>query len=156
MRYIMFLLICCASLAGKGQNMELNQLKSVIGRPVTSITDSLVKKGWSVRPELSDIQGNQLYQTFSFGSLKKEDARALSWFRIHADNGVINQLYYQTPGKDLFNILLDAIVNSGAEKKELKNIEENQVGTYYVSTDFIYETIMGVDNYTVMVSKLPD
>lgn len=153
---MIFLLLCCASLAGKAQDMALNQLKSVIGRPVSSITDSLVKKGWSVRPELSDIQGNQLYQTFSFGSLKTEDAKALSWFRIHADNGIINQLYYQTPGKELFTVLLDAIVKSGAEKRELKNIEENQVGTYYVATDFIYETIMGVDNYTVMVSKRPD
>ena len=135
--------------------MELSQLKSILDRPVTSITDSLVKHGWSVRPELSGIQANQLYSTFSFGDLKAEKNKALSWFRIHADDGIINQIYYQTPGKVHFDSLMAEIMKTGAEKKDLKNVDENMVGTYYVTKDYVFESILGVDNYTLMVTKTP-
>lgn len=155
MKYLFGLLLCLSFLFGSGQTMQLGQLQSIIDRPVTSITDSLVKHGWSVRPELSGIQGNQLYSTFSFGNLKDEKNKALSWFRIHADDGMINQIYYQTSGKVHFENLMAEIMKLGAEKKDLKNIDDTMVGTYYVTKDYVFESILGVDNYTLMVTKTP-
>jgi hypothetical protein len=155
MKYLLGILLGLGCLCANAQTMELDQLQAIIDRPVSSITDSLVKRGWAVHPELSGIQANQLYSTFSFGNLKDQKNKALSWFRIHADDGLINQIYYQTPGKVHFDNLMAEIIKKGAEKKDLKNIDDTMVGTYYVSKDYVYESILGVDNYTLMVTKTP-
>jgi hypothetical protein len=155
MKYLFGLLLCMSCFCGSAQTLELVQLQSIIDCPVTSITDSLVKNGWSLHPELSGIQANQLYSTFSFGNLKDQKNKALSWFRIHADDGLINQIYYQTPGKVHFDNLMAEIIKLGAEKKDLKNIDDTMVGTYYVTKDYVFESILGVDNYTLMVTKTP-
>ena len=152
MKYLIALCLCFFSLSGFGQHLELSRLKSLIGKPVVIIADSLAKKGWKVHPELSGKKDNQLYQTFSFGTLKAEQVKALAWFRIHADNGIINQLYYQLTGKEQYNLMLTEIKKDGAERKEVQDIEANQISTYYVSPEYIYQTIAGNGNYTVMVT----
>lgn len=131
--------------------MELGQLKAIIDRPAQTITDSLTKKGWSVRPELSGVKENQLYRTFSFGNHSGNKNKALAWLRIQADNGVINQLFYQAPGVDQFNSILKELKESGTERKDKQSIEDNQVSTYYVGKAYTFQTIVGASSYTVMV-----
>ena len=152
MKYLVAVWLCFLACSGFSQHINLSRLKSVIGKPVIAISDSLAKKGWKAHPELSGKKDNQLYQTFSFGTLKSEQVKALAWFRIHADNGIINQLYYQLTGKDQYNLMLAEIKKDGAERKDVQDIEANQISTYYVSTEYIYQTIVGTGNYTVMVT----
>jgi hypothetical protein len=152
MKYALTILLCLSVLFSNGQNLKLNQLKSFIGQPVSSVTDSLVHEKWQVRPELSGAQGKQLYKTFSYGNHKSEQSKALSWFRIQADNEVINQLYYQLNGIEAYNLILKEIKESGTEKKDIQDIENKQISTYYLSSDYIFQTITGTDSYTVMVT----
>jgi hypothetical protein len=153
MKYALIILLCLSALFSNGQNLRLNQLKSFIGQPVSSVTDSLVQKKWVVRPELSGVQGRQLYKTFSYGNHGSEQSKALSWFRIQADDQVINQLYYQLNGIEAYNLILKEIKDSGTEKKDFQDIENKQISTYYVSNDYIFQTITGTDSYTVMVTS---
>jgi hypothetical protein len=151
MKYIFSLLMVFAAAAASGQELRLSQLKSFISRPVPSLSDSLTHTGWSVRPELSASQGHQLYRTFSFGNLKEEQTKAIAWLRIHADNNRVNQLYYQLPGAEQYELLLKEIREAGAEKKGIESIEDKNINTYYVSADYTFQTIVGAGNYTVMV-----
>jgi len=151
MKYSLTFLFCLCAFLGRAQNLELNQLKLFIYKPVTEVTDTMQHKGWVVRPELSGKKEKQLYQTFSFGHLKKEKEKAIAWFRIHADNGIVNQLYYQTPGVEQFNLILDEIKKIGTERKNVQSIEDNKLSTYYVSEGFIFETTAADGNYTIMV-----
>lgn len=151
MKYAFTFLCCLSVLLSRGQNLELNQLKSFIDKPAIKLTDSLKKAGWIIHPELSASKNHQMYQTLSFGNHKAEKAKALAWFRVHADNGIINQLYYQTPGISQYNVLLKEIKETGTEKKEIQSIEDKKLGTYYVSPDYIFQTMVGNNSYTVMV-----
>jgi hypothetical protein len=151
MKYLFTFLCCLPVLFCRAQNMELNQLKSFIERPASKVTDSLKKAGWEVHPELSGTKGDQMYQTFSFGKHKAERFKALAWFRVHTDKGIINQLYYQSPGIAQYNVLLKEIQEAGTEKKDVQSIENKQLNTYYVSSDYIFQTIVGANSYTVMV-----
>jgi len=151
MKYILTLLICFAVLITKAQNLQLNELKSFINHSAASLRDSLVVNGWAIRPGLSARQGHQMYQTFSFGNEKEEQAKAIAWLRIHADNGVINQLYYQLPGVAQYDLVLKEIGESGTEKKGVESIEDKNINTYYVSADYTFQTIVGGGNYTIMV-----
>ncbi|QNK63875.1 hypothetical protein H7F33_05105 [Pedobacter sp. PAMC26386] len=151
MKYVLIIILCLCGLFSNGQDLKLNKLKSFIGQPVSAVTDSLVHSKWIVRPELSGRQGNQLYQTFSYGNHESEQSKALSWFRIQADNDVVNQLYYQLNGVEAYNFILKEIKEAGTEKKDIQGIEDKQISTYYLSTDYIFQTITGTDSYTVMV-----
>ncbi|RAJ27233.1 hypothetical protein [Pedobacter cryoconitis] len=151
MKYALTFLLCLFGLFSSAQHFKLNQLESLIGQSVSSVTDSLVLHNWEVRPELSGKQGNQLYQTFSYGNHALEKSKALSWFRIQADNEVTNQLYYQLNEPEAYQLILDEIKLSGAEKKDIQEIEAKQISTYYISTDYIFQTIVGNDSYTIMV-----
>ena len=150
MKYSLTFLLCLFTLIGRSQNIELNKLKSFIYKPVIQVTDSLQKKGWLVRPELSGKKVNQLYTTFSFGHFKNDKKRARAWFRIHADNGVVNQLYYQTPGAKQFNHLVEEIKKTGKARENVDNIEDNKLSFYYISEGFVFETTAG--SYTIMVA----
>jgi hypothetical protein len=152
MKYIPLLLLCFTSFAVKSQKLSLDKLKALIYQPVEFAADTLQKGGWTVRPELSGKQADQLYQTFSYGNLADEQAKALAWLRIHADNGKINQLYYQTPGQEQYNLLLQEIKKLGTEKKDPDKMAPGIVSTYYVSSYYTYQTIVGKDSYTVMVT----
>jgi len=151
MKYVLTFLFCFTILFSKGQSLKLSQLKSFIGQPVSSVTDSLIHGEWRVRPELSGVQGRQLYKTFSYGTHQSEQSKALSWFRIQADDEVVNQLYYQLNGAEAYNLILKEIKESGTEKKDIQDIENKQISTYYLSIDYIFQTITGADSYTVMV-----
>lgn len=151
MKYALTFLLCLFGLFSSAQHFKLNQLESLIGQPVSSVTDSLVQHRWEVRPELSGKQGHQLYKTFSFGNHASEQGKALSWFRIQADNEVTNQLYYQLSGEEAYQLILEEIKQTGAEKKDIQEIEAKQISTYYISTDYIFQTIVGNDSYTIMV-----
>jgi len=151
MKYAFTFLCCLPVFFASAQNMELSQLKSFIGRPAAKVTDSLRKTGWSLHTELSGVKGVQMYQTYSFGKHKAEKAKALAWFRLHADKGIINQLYYQSPGITQYNVLLKEIKETGTERKDVQSIEDKKLSTYYVSPDYIFQTIVGADSYTVMV-----
>ena len=151
MKYALTFLCCFWIFQSHAQNLELKQLQSFIARPAGKVTDSLKKAGWIVHPELSGLQNQQMYQTLSYGKHKAEKGKALAWFRIHADVGVINQLYYQSPGIAQFNLLLDEIKTTGTEKKQEQSIEDKKLSTYYVSPDYIFQTIVGDNSYTVMV-----
>ncbi|KIO77635.1 hypothetical protein TH53_08300 [Pedobacter lusitanus] len=151
MKYAIIFLFCLSGLFSRGQELKLSQLKSFIGQPVSSVTDSLTHHQWVVRPELSGEQGKQLYKTFSYGNHESEKSKALSWFRIHADDEVINQLYYQLNGPEPYNLILKEIKLAGTEKKDTQDIDNKQISTYYISNDYIFQTITGNDSYTVMV-----
>ncbi|AMP97913.1 hypothetical protein AY601_0976 [Pedobacter cryoconitis] len=151
MKYALTFLLCLFGLFSCAQHFKLNQLESLIGQPVSSVTDSLVQHRWEVRPELSGKQGHQLYKTFSFGNHASEQGKALSWFRIQADNEITNQLYYQVSGAEAYQLILEEIKQTGAEKKDIQEIEAQQISTYYISTDYIFQTIVGNDSYTIMV-----
>lgn len=151
MKYAFAFLCCLWAVHVRAQNLELNQLKSFIARPAPKLTDSLKKAGWALHPELSGQRAQQMYQTFSFGKHKAVGTKALAWFRIQADRGVINQVYYQAPGIAHFNVLLKEIMATGTEKKGEQDIADKKLSTYYVSPDFIFQTIVGVNSYTVMV-----
>ena len=151
MKYLLTLLICFAGLYTQAQNLQLHELKSFINHPSASLRDSLVVNGWEIRPELSARQAHQMYQTFSFGNQKEEQGKAIAWLRIHADNGVINQLYYQLPGTAEYELILKDIKASGTEKKDVSAIADKNTNTYYVSADYTFQTIVGAGNYTVMV-----
>jgi hypothetical protein len=151
MKYALTFFCCFWSFYSYAQNLQLKQLQSFITRPVGKVTDSLKKAGWMVHPEMSGLQNQQMYQTLSFGKHRAEKGKALAWFRIHADVGVINQLYYQSPGIDHFNVLLEEIKATGTEKKQEQGIEDKKLSTYYVSPDYIFQTIVGENSYTVMV-----
>lgn len=150
MKYVVTFIFCFFVLYSNAQNLELKQLKSFLEQPVQAVTDSLNHKGWTPHQELSGKQGDQLYQTFSYGSQAADQVKALAWFRIQADKGIVNQLYYQSPGKPQYELLLTEIIKSGAVKKEVQDIENKQIGTYYVSNDYIFQTIVSTDSYTVM------
>lgn len=152
MKYVFTLLFCFAFLQGKTQNLSLDQLKAFIYQPVESAADSLIKQEWTLRPELSGAQANQLYQTYSFGNHKDEQAKAVAWLRIHADNGKVNQLYYQSPGIEQYNLILQEIKKIGVAKKDTENVDPKQVSTYYVASYYTFQTITGKDSYTVMVT----
>lgn len=152
MKYVFALFLCLAFLQGKSQNLSLDQLKAFIYQPVELAADSLMKKEWSLRPELSGLQGNQLYQTYAYGNHNDEQAKAIAWLRIHADNGKVNQVYYQSPGIDQYNLILKEIKKIGLEKKDTGNTDPNQVSTYYVASYYTFQTIVGNKSYTVMVT----
>jgi hypothetical protein len=151
MKYVLTLLCCFWAFQSQAQNLQLNELKSFIARPVARVTDSLKKAGWIAHPELSGLQNQQMYQTLSYGKHKAEKGKALAWFRVHADVGVINQLYYQSPGITQYNVLLKEIMATGTEKKEEQSIEDKKLSTYYVSPDYIFQTVVGENSYTIMV-----
>lgn len=152
MKYVFTLLFCLSVFLCQGQNLELEQLKSIINQPVPSITDSLIKQGWTVRPELSGVQGNQLYQTFSFGDSKDEQAKALAWLRVHADNEIINQLYYQLPTAEQYELVLKQIKAVATEKKGVPNADgDKNINAYYLSSYYTFQTITGDGNYTIML-----
>ncbi|WP_158797488.1 hypothetical protein [Pedobacter sp. L105] len=151
MKYSLTFLFCLCALFSSAQNLELNQLKSFIFKPAIEVTDTLQKKGWVVRPELSGKKLNQLYQTFSFGHLKKEKAKARAWFRIHADNGIVNQMYYQVPGLKEYTLLLEEIKKTATERKNEQSIEDNKLSTYYIADGYVFETTVAADSYTIMV-----
>lgn len=151
MRYRLFTFLIFSAFAARSQDMELKKLGYMIDQPAITITDSLAQKGWMIRPELSGAKGRQLYTTFSFGHQQSDQSKALAWLRIHADNGMINQLYYQSSGIEQFNHLVKELQESGAEKKDKQSIEDNQVSTYYVGKNYTYQTIIGTDSYTMMV-----
>ncbi|MET1056374.1 MAG: hypothetical protein ABWY16_13795 [Pedobacter sp.] len=157
MKYVLTLFCGLWLFEGKAQNLELSQLKTFITQPAVKVTDSMKKAGWIVHPELSGIKDEQMYKTLSFGKHKAEKEKALAWFRIHADHGIINQLYYQSPGINQYNVLLKEIMAAGTEKKEEQAIEDKKLSTYYVSPDFIFQTVVGENSYTVMVmaNKVP-
>jgi len=150
-KQVLIILICLSTIGVKSQNLELQQLQSIIDQKATVFADSLTKTGWVLRPELSGKQGDQLYQTFSFGNLTKEKAKALAWLRIHADHDTINQLYYQSPGIAQFRKVVAQIKEAGAEKKDVQSIEEQSISAYYISSDYIFQTISGNNSFTVMV-----
>lgn len=152
MKYLFAFLFCLSVLQVKSQNLSLNELKAFIYQPVELASDSLSKKEWSLRPELSGAQGNQLYQTYSYGNHKDEQAKAIAWLRIHADNGKINQLYYQSPGIEQYNLILKEIKKIGVEKKDTENADSKQTSTYYVASYYTFQTIVGNNSYTVMVT----
>ena len=151
MKYSLTFLFCLCVLFSRAQNLELNQLKSFIFKPATVVTDTLQKKGWLARPELSGKKLNQQYQTFSFGHLKNEKAKARAWFRIHADNGIVNQLYYQAPDLKAYTVLLEEIKKTAAERKNEQSIEDNKLSTYYVADGYVFETTVAANSYTIMV-----
>lgn len=153
MKYAITLIFCLFTLYSSAQNLELKQLTAFLEQPVQTVTDSLDHNGWAAHKELSGVQGDQLYQTFSFGNLATEQVKALAWFRIQADNGIVNQLYYQAPGITHYNVLLEEIKQSGAVKKDIQEIENKQISTYYVSDDYIFQTIINAQTYTIMVMK---
>jgi hypothetical protein len=152
MKYLLLLLFCFSSFAVKSQKLSLDKLKALIYQPVELAADTLQKQGWSVRPELSGKQANQLYQTYSYGNHTDEQAKALAWLRIHADNGKINQLYYQTPGEEQYRLILEEIRKLGTEKNDPDKMGPGIVSTYYVSSYYTYQTIVGKDSYTIMVT----
>jgi len=145
------LLFSLTALFSTAQNLDLSQLKSYLNQPVLTVSDSLTKNKWTVRPELSGIQAHQMYQTFSFGNQQDEQAKALAWLRIHADHNIVNQLYYQLPNIEQYNLVLKEIKETGTEKKGVQNIEDNQINTYYLSADYTFQTITGANSYTIMV-----
>ena len=151
MKYIIALLISFTALGASAQNLQLSELKSFINHPSASLRDSLTVNGWEIRPELSARQAHQMYQTFSFGNQKEEQGKAIAWLRIHADNGVINQLYYQLPGVEQYDLILKEIKEAGTEKKGVQNMEDKNINTYYVSADYTFQTIVGAGTYTIMV-----
>jgi len=151
MKFIFTFLICLSAFVSKAQNLRLDELKSIINRPVASLRDSLTVNGWALRPELSARQAHQLYQTFSYGNQKEEQGKAIAWLRVHADNGIINQLYYQLPGAEQYELVLKEIKVAGTEKKDMETIEDKNINTYYVSADYTFQTIVGAGNFTIMV-----
>lgn len=152
MKYLFTVILCIAVLFTKAQDLNLDQLKSFIYQPVEMASDSLVKKEWTMRPELSGVQGNQLYQTYSYGNHLDEKAKALAWLRIHADNGKVNQLYYQSPGIEQFNLLLKEIKSVSTEKKDTEKMDPGLVSMYYLSGYYTFQTIVGNNSYTIMVT----
>lgn len=152
MKYVFALLFCLAFLQVKSQNLSLDELKAFIYQPVQLAKDSLLKKEWSLRPELSGVQANQLYQTYSYGNYNDQQAKAIAWLRIHADNGKVNQLYYQSPGIDQYNLLLQEIKKTATEKKDTGNTDPGQLSTYYVASYYTFQTIVGNKSYTIMVT----
>jgi len=151
MKYILIFLFCLFAFLGKAQELGLNQVISFINQPVKAVNDSLTAKGWQEHPELSGVQNNQLYRTFSFGNLGPDSKQALAWFRIHADDEVVNQLYYQLPGPELYTKLVTGLKAISTEKKDAQQIENKQIITYYQNADFTFETIVGGGTYTLMV-----
>jgi len=137
------------------QNLALEDLNGYIGQTVFKVNESLKSKGWVLHPELSGEQQNQLYKTFAFGNAENEQGKAISWFRLHADNQMVNQLYYQLPGKAELENLVAAIIAGGAQKKNIDEISNEQLSSYYIGYDLVYQTITGKDSYTLMVVKKP-
>ena len=156
MKYLYTFLLCFAGLCCNAQELSFEQLISYLQRPAKVVGDSLSVKGWQPVPAMSDTKDEQMYQTFSFGNMKADSTQALAWLRIHADQQVVNQLYYQLPGQEAYLEMLRKIKVSGIEKKEMQTIENNQVSTYYQSTDFTFQTITGGGSYTVMVMTKRD
>lgn len=158
MKIVITLLCCLWFVNGQAQNMELSKLKSLIAKPAAGVIDSLKKSGWTIHPELSGTKAQQMYLTLSFGKHKAEKEKALAWFRIHADKGMINQLYYQLPGIIQYNVLLKEILATGTERKEEQRIEDKKLSTYYVTPDYIFQTVVGENSYTIMVmaNKAPE
>jgi hypothetical protein len=152
MKYVLLVLFCFSSVAVKSQQLNLDKLKAFIYQPVELAADTLQKGGWTARPELSGKQANQLYQTYSYGNHAAEQAKAMAWLRIHADNGKINQVYYQTPGVDQYTLMLQEIKKLGTEKKDPDKMEAGIISTYYVSSYYTYQTIVGKNSYTIMVT----
>lgn len=152
MKYLLMITCCLCSFVLKAQQMNLDQLKALIYQPVELAADSLAKNEWTLRPELSGQQAHQLYQTYSYGNHKEETGKALAWLRIHADNGKINQLYYQPPGADQYQAMLKEIQAVSTAKKDTEKMENQVVSTYYISAYYTFQTIVGKDSYTVMVT----
>jgi len=151
MRYFLTFLLCGIFHFGYAQDIPLKTLMTYINKPVTAIRDSLTVRGWADHAELSGTKANQLYQTFSYGTKKSNPAEALAWFRIHADDHVVNQLYYQLPGMESYTIILNELKAISTEKKEVQTIENNQISSYYLSPDYTFQTIVGGGSYTLMV-----
>jgi hypothetical protein len=151
MKYIVTFVFCLFAFASKGQDLNLNQVISFINQPVKAVNDSLLTKGWVTHPELSGIQKNQLYRTFSYGNLAADSKQALAWFRVHADDEIVNQIYYQLPGLDLYNKLIGELKAISTEKKDSQQIDNKQIITYYQNADFTFETSVGGGTYTLMV-----
>lgn len=151
MKYLYTVLLCCFCLLCKSQELSFDQLISYLHQPAQVVGDSLNSKGWKLNAALSATREEQMYQTFSFGNLKGDSTQALAWLRIHADQQLVNQLYYQLPGQEAYAQLLNKIKSSGTERKEMQTIENNQVSTFYQSQDYTFQTIAGGGTYTVMV-----
>lgn len=154
MKYLLVLLWACLALPAGAQVRQLAELKALILKSEKSTHDSLVRSGWTVRPEQSAVKDNQSYETFSFGNHKKESHKALEWLRIHADDGLTNQVYYQPAGPLQYQHLLDEIKATSKVKNDVQVIEDNQLSTYYVSEDFAFKTIVGKGSHTIMVMGL--
>ncbi len=151
MKYLYTFLFCFAGLCCNAQELSFEQLISYLNQPAKIVGDSLNVKGWQSVTSMSDTKDDQMYQTFSFGKLKADTTQALAWLRIHADQQVVNQLYYQLPGQEAYLQMLSKIKASGTEKKEMQTIENNQVSTYYQSTAYTFQTITGGGSFTVMM-----
>jgi len=151
MRYFLTFLLCLIFHFGQAQDIPLSTLMAYINKPVPAIRDSLTTRGWADHAELSGTQENQLYQTFSYGTKKTNPAEALAWFRIHADDNKVNQLYYQLPGMESYTIILNELKAISTEKKDIQTIENNQISSYYQTTDYTFQTIVGGGSYTLMI-----
>lgn len=151
MKYLFTFISLAAFQFCHAQHLPLKLLTSFIDRPVPVVRDSLMAKKWVQHAELSGAQNNQLYQTFSYGTKKNKPAEALAWFRIHADDQIVNQLYYQLPGLEAYTMLLNEVKAISTEKQGVQTIENNQISSYYQTTDYTFQTIVGGGSYTLMV-----
>lgn len=150
--FLTFLVLITTQLV-RAQQLSLVNLNEFFGQTVFQANQQLKSRGWIKHPELSGERGNQLYQTFAYGSISQQQGKAVAWFRIHADNQMVNQLYYQLQDESQLNALIKEILNSGAEKKEVQEIEDGKLNSYYIGYDFVYQAIIGNNTYTLMVVK---
>lgn len=150
-KHLFIILFCFAYQVGTAQEVPLKQLMAFIAQPVKEVKDTLISKGWSPKAELSGRQGNQMYETFSYGNLATDKNQALAWFRIHADDDIVNQLYYQLPGKEPYTVLLNELKVLTNGKTPIEKIEDKQVNTYYQTDLFTFQTSEGNGSYTMMV-----
>lgn len=150
-KYIFTLLLSFCSLFANGQEESLHQLISYLEQPTKKVTDTLVAKGWTIDAALSAEKDNELYQTFSFGNLQSDKKQALAWLRIHASHQVVGQVYYQLSGREAFFKLMSEMDKIVTEKKEMQNIENKQINTYYESDRHLIQTIVGGGSYTLML-----
>lgn len=155
MKYVITCLLLFIAPLLKAQQMSLDSLTAYLGQTVFKSVESLKSGGWRLHPELSAEQNNQLYKTFAFGASTEGTQKAVSWFRIHADNQIVNQLYYQLPGKEELDTLVAEIMKKGAQKKGVAEIQNGQLTSFYIGFDFVFQTIIAKDSYTLMVAKKP-
>lgn len=151
MKYFYTLLLSFTCLFAAAQDLSLDRLTAFIHMPAKSVSDSLAVKGWKPVAELSAIKDNQMYQTYSYGNLETDKSQAVAWLRIHADNQVVNQLYYQLPDLETYTKVLNALKIIGTEKKDMQSIDNKQINTFYQNKEYTFQTITGGGSYTLMV-----